>query len=85
MQIGGFGPLSFAFRTCSKSDGRHNACQSGHTYSDLLAYCKRHLAGIFGTTIRLKIDINVLTIYINIKAGDRGICISGIMASVNLP
>ena len=36
------------------------------------ANIRRHLVAIFGTTIRLKIDINVLTIYINIKAGDRG-------------
>ena len=45
--------------------------QSGHTYKDLLAYYRRHLVVIFRTTIRLKSDINVTNIYINIKAADR--------------
>ena len=45
--------------------------QSGHTYSDLLAYYRRHLVVIFGTKIRLKSDINIQNIYIIIKAADR--------------
>ena len=37
------------------------------------ANIRRHLAAIFGTYKRMKSDINVPTIYINVKAGDHGI------------